>query len=139
MDDELNPYESPRAELAGSEQTYFREVPRVPLPVWAILLTGMALPGLPSLLMRGPWVGGVRFAVLVAVVPVAFVVFGPVWGEVLFAHADHQTQEFGLWPFLGCCLLVPVVSTVLGFRDRWGLLRQCRACESASSRYGDSR
>jgi hypothetical protein len=46
----------------------------------------------------------------------AFVVFGPLWGEVLF-HATSW-QELGLYPFLATCAAVEVISVAQAIRDR---------------------
>ena len=84
------------------------------LPRWIILLIAIMVPGLPSVLIRGRR-GFVILLELWAVVVLAFFFFGPLWGDVIFAHT--KLQEAGLWPFLATCVAVAMMSAVIASRD----------------------
>jgi hypothetical protein len=113
VDTTVNPYESPKMLTACAPSP----PPQVkPWPATVIWLVGLFVPGLPSLLMRRSVAGFVRFAFLILLVPFAFAFFGPFWDLVLFAGTRYG--EFGLYPFLATCCVVPFLSVWLGFRDR---------------------
>jgi hypothetical protein len=111
MDDDRRPitlvYETPHPATHGFA--------RMPLP--AILLVAVLVPGLSSSLIRGTvW----RCVCLAPAIPVAFIFFGPVWGEVLFPSSSWS--EFGLYPFVLTCLVVEIVSVLLALGDRKRML-----------------
>jgi serine/threonine protein kinase len=83
-----------------------------------IVLLSVLIPGLGSLLIRGWKAVGVRSISLLLAIPIAFLVFGPLWGEVIFAWAGKTMQELGLWPFLMTCLIVPIISVKFALQDR---------------------
>jgi hypothetical protein len=88
---------------------------RTPLPV--ILLLAILVPGLSSSLLRGTaW----RCLCLAPVIPLAFLFFGPFWGEVLFPASSWS--ELGLYPFALTCLVVEIASVLLALRDRKRML-----------------
>jgi hypothetical protein len=84
---------------------------------WAIVPI-LLVPGLGSLLIRGWKARKGPFLSLFLTIPIAFVVFGPLWGEVLFKSSDRATREFGLWPFLATCAVVLAISAALTFYDQ---------------------
>lgn len=97
-------YETPKAELHG-----FAGLPR-----WAVILIAIFVPGLCSVLLRGKsrlWV----MACLCATPFLAFVILGPLWGEVLFIHTKYA--ESGLYPFLLICFATPLGSVWIALRD----------------------
>ena len=83
------------------------------LPQSVIILVAMLVPGLSSSLIRGSaW----RCVILVTTVLAAFLVFGPLWGEVLFP--SPPLTNLGLYPFVVTCGVVEIVSVVQAMRDR---------------------
>lgn len=114
----INPYEPPRTPsryIASNPPTSRR-----PLPAIAVWLLGLIVPGSPSLFMRPSAAGIVRFIVLAAAIPLAFVFFGPVWDLILFDGTPYD--ESGFYPFIAVCIAVPILSVWFGFRDRKRLL-----------------
>lgn len=103
-----NPYDPPSgsadAELAGRANARWSAA--------AIVVVGILLPGWPSYQMRRSLLGGA----LLLSIPVAFVVFGPVWDVLLFP--TPPLNEFGFYPFLAICISAPLFSVWLGFVDR---------------------
>jgi hypothetical protein len=88
-------------------------------PVAAVVLIAALVPGLSSSLIRGTvW----RCLCLAPIIPIAFLFFGPLWGEVLF-RSSPAWREFGLYPFVLTCLLVEAVSILLALDDRKRALR----------------
>ncbi|HEX8913439.1 MAG TPA: hypothetical protein VF796_13845 [Humisphaera sp.] len=83
--------------------------------VWTALVA-LAVPGLTSWLIRGR-AGAATFVLLTGGVVAAFLFFGPLWGEVLFAGSP-ALQEAGLWPFLATCAGVAAASVLKGVADR---------------------
>jgi uncharacterized membrane protein len=83
------------------------------LPVGVIILVALILPGLSSALIRGSaW----RCIFLILTILVAFLIFGPLWGEVLFRSTQYDNT--GLYPFIATCAGVEVVSVVWAINDR---------------------
>jgi hypothetical protein len=83
-------------------------------PLAAIVLLAILLPGLSSsLIRRTPW----HCLCLAPIIPVAFLFFGPFWGEVLF-RASPAWREFGLYPFVLTCVAIEAVSIILALQDR---------------------
>ena len=115
----INPYEPPVTE---SEWTSMATVTRKPLDARMVVVAGLLIPGLPSLLMRRSSRGIFYFVMLLLTIPLALLFFGPFWDLVLFAGSDFG--QAGLYPFLATCVLTPVFSVWLGFRDRASLLRK---------------
>ena len=81
--------------------------------IWVIGLVGF---GLPSVVMNPSFSTVVRFALLIIALPAAFMIFGPLWGNVLFAKTAYT--DLGIYPFFATCFCVPLLSVWLGFRDR---------------------
>lgn len=97
----------------------FGETPqplRVSYPV--VLLVAILLPGVASLMLRGWKEVGPRSVLLFAAIPLAFLIFGPLWGEVIFATSTKAVQELGLWPFIATCVVVPIISLIYALKDR---------------------
>jgi hypothetical protein len=89
-----------------------------PLP--AVLLLAILVPGLSSsLIRRKVW----WCLCLAPVIPLAFLFFGPVWGEVLFRSSSTQWREFGVYPFLLTCVIVEITSLLLALAHRHRALR----------------
>jgi hypothetical protein len=84
-------------------------------PKWAIMLVAVLVPGLASALIRG-LAGVLTMGVLWAAVVLAFIFFGPIWGEFLFRNSS--LKEAGLYPFLGTCIVVELTSAGMALRDR---------------------
>jgi hypothetical protein len=88
------------------------------MPEIVIVLLAVLVPGLSSsLIRRSAW----PCLFLVASVPLAFGVFGPLWGEVFFR--SPALKDAGLYPFLFTCALVAVISAVMAISDRKRALR----------------
>ncbi len=81
------------------------------------MVIAMLVPGLASRMLRGRRNAGPGPLLLLLATPCAFVVFGPLWGEVLFANGGEQTRNFGLVPFVMVWALLVVASVVLASRD----------------------
>ena len=80
---------------------------------FVIMLLALLVPGLSSsLIRRSPK----PCLLLCPAIPVAFLFFGPFWGEVLFSKPP--ISEWGNAPFLLCCLAVPLTSILLALNDR---------------------
>jgi hypothetical protein len=88
------------------------------LHILFIVLLSALMPGLGSLLIRGWKAAGMRSICLLLAIPIAFLVFGPLWGEVIFASASMTVRELGLWPFLIICLSVSIISVSFALQDR---------------------
>lgn len=82
-------------------------------PVWLVVLVAMIVPGLSSFLIRRR-VG--RFLCHLAAMPLAFLLFGPIWGEVLFPSPN--LSELGLFPFIATCTATYGASVYLALKDR---------------------
>jgi hypothetical protein len=87
------------------------------LPKWVVIFLSLFIPGLGSLLLRGGKARLAMFLALIATIPVAFVVFGPLWGEILFRSSTRSTREVGLWPFVATCVVTPMISVALAYKD----------------------
>jgi hypothetical protein len=82
------------------------------MPAIGIILLAILVPGLSSSLVRGSvW----KCATLCGVVAAAFLIFGPLWGEVLF---PGRLSELGLYPFLLTVGVVETISIVMAISDR---------------------
>ena len=90
------------------------------LPVAWSLLIAVAVPGFASQLL-GAAGGGRRFATLSGTAVLSFVVFGPVWGELVFAGTPYANA--GLIPFLVTWLATIVASVATAARD-WQVPRR---------------
>ena len=90
---------------------------RLSYPV-VVLVAIFLLPGIASLMLRGWKEAGLRSLLLLAVIPVALLVFGPLWGDVIFATSPRALRNFGLWPFLATCVAVWVFSLWRAIQDR---------------------
>jgi hypothetical protein len=113
----INPYAPPGTQ-ADSHQSV--KSLRKPWSDFAILVLGVLVPGLPSLMMRRSVAGMVRFLILLLIIPASFALFGPFWGEVLFAGTQYV--EAGFYPFVATCCITPVLSVWLGFSERRRLM-----------------
>jgi hypothetical protein len=87
-------------------------------PLWLVLIIAVVVPGMSCLLVSGWRAARLRFFLLLLGIPFAFVVFGPVWGEVLFTSSSHEVREAGLWFFVLSCLLTIGLSIWFALRDR---------------------
>jgi hypothetical protein len=84
-------------------------------PPWVIAIVAAVVPGLSSCLILGT--AGLRKMLLLWLVLIAaFLLFGPLWGEVLFRRTP--LQEMGLYPFMAIYAAVDVASVILALRDR---------------------
>jgi len=111
----------PSADIAHQQPILGYETPTGPAgfvraPIWAIVLVALIVPGLASALMRGTAAAIIKMILLLAVVPLAFLFFGPYWSIVLFPNS--RLSETGLYPFLVTCAAVPLLSVVLAVLDR---------------------
>lgn len=112
----VNPYQSPSCETSNDGKLLVDEnASHAGWNLALIFIIGLAVPGLPSMLIRRDRVGLARMLVLAVSVPIGFIFFGPVWGEWLFANT--QIREWGLYPFLILCVCVPILSVLFGVRD----------------------
>ena len=121
--DKLQEAESERSgTLSGSpsrHRTLNSEEAATPA-TWKVLIS-FVVPGLGSLLLRGWEKRGLAFMLLFFAIPTAYLIFGPLWGEVLFSGSQYK--ETGLWPFLATCVVVPIISLALAYSDRVGVSR----------------
>jgi len=83
-----------------------------------VVLIALLLPGVASLMLRGWQEVGRRSLVLLAAIPVAFLVFGPLWGDVIFARSPKWLRDIGIWPFLAICVAVALYSLWRALQDR---------------------
>lgn len=83
-----------------------------------VLVLGILLPGMASLMLRGWREVGPRSVALLVAIPMAFLIFGPLWGDVLFSASTQEVQRLGKWPFIATCIVVPIVSLVYAVQDR---------------------
>ena len=100
----------PTARLAPTQQVRLR------YPV--VIVLGLLLPGFASLLIRGWREVGLRSLLLLMAIPLAFVVFGPLWGSVIFAGSPQEFRNLGLWPFVAVCVAAPLLSVTYALKDR---------------------
>ena len=56
------------------------------------------------------------FLVQFLALPFAFVFFGPIWDVILFKGTPYG--QAGLYPFLGCCVVVPLASLLIAVRTK---------------------
>ena len=60
-----------------------------------VVLVAFLLPGVASLMLRGWREVGLRSLLLLAAIPVAFLIFGPLWGGVIFATSPKEIRNLG--------------------------------------------
>src|SRR5262245_52974278 len=89
---------------------------RLSYPV--VVLVALLLPGVASLMLRGWKEVGPRSLLLLATIPVALLVFGPLWDNVIFANSSRALRNVGLWPFLATCVAVLIFSLWRAIQDR---------------------
>ncbi|MCG8649076.1 MAG: hypothetical protein MI861_04550 [Pirellulales bacterium] len=114
--DSPNPYQSPTTVDELVPASSHRRATDKPWSVLQVVLLGLLIPGLPSALIGRSAAGMLKFLTLSLTIPFAFVVFGPLWGEVMFAGTPYT--ETGFYPFVATCLIVPPLSIAIGLNDR---------------------
>lgn len=95
-----------------------------------VVLVALLLPGIASLMLRGWQEVGLRSLLLLAAIPVAFLVFGPLWGGVIFATSPPALRNFGLWPFVATCVVVWLLSLWRAIQDRRVVVARLEAAAS---------
>ena len=74
------------------------------------------MPGLAYWIMLRNRRGLVGFLTQFLAIPTAFLFFGPVWDIFLFRGTPYG--QSGLYPFLGCCVVVPLASLLIAVRTK---------------------
>jgi hypothetical protein len=83
------------------------------LSVLRIVFLSIVVPGLGSSLIRS---SPKRFFLLTGTVAIAFGIFGPPWGEILFKNS--RWQDAGLYPFLPIFTAIEIASVRMAIEDR---------------------
>ena len=104
---------------------------RLSYPV--VVLVALLLPGVASLMLRGWKEAGLRSLLLLAAIPVALLVFGPLWGDVIFASSPRALRNFGLWPFVAISVAVLLFSLWRAIQDRRVVIARLEASASSGS------
>jgi len=86
------------------------------------------LPGLVYWLIRRDSKGLLAFLLLILGIPIAFALFGPLWALVIFR--DTTYSEFGLYPFIATCIIIPITSLAITIRMRTIAENQIEIIES---------
>jgi hypothetical protein len=104
-----------------------------------VVLVALVLPGIASLMLRGWKEAGLRSLLLLAAIPVALFVFGPLWDGVIFAKSSRAVRNFGLWPFVATCVAVMLFSVWRAIQDRRVVIARLEASGDATDVTGVSR
>ena len=114
--EKINPYQTPlEAPFGPSDQNLARKR-RVPISWLTTIVVGLLVPGLAYWLILRNHRGMIGFLALFLAIPLAFVFFGPIWDLVLFDGTPYD--QAGLYPFLGCCVVVPLASLLIAVRAK---------------------
>ena len=113
----LESIQSEPIRLAYAPPPNLRTLARLPITCAAAI--SLIIPGFGSMLLGAPH-GGKKLMLLSGSVIVAFIFFGPIWGEVLFKGTRYR--DAGFIPFLSSCACSMIVSVLIAMRD-WNIVR----------------